>query len=910
MVSHPLERLLAAAALLLVSPILAVAAVAIRASSPGPILYRARRVGYDGREFTLFKLRTMHVATGGGSAITARDDHRVFTAGGWLRRLKIDELPQLFNILRGEMAFVGPRPEDPAIVQAHYSAADRITLTVLPGLASPGSLYNYTHGEAVLADGDAEARYLREVLPTKLALDAHYVRHASFLYDCRIAGRTIAVILGTLVGRRRFAAPPEMRRVMQPDSSKNTLVMSIPVSVRRSAIVVLHLALMALCNYAAFWLRFDGRIPEREMELLRQSLPWLLVIRGVMFVPFRLYGGLWRYAGIWDLRNIVAAVFLSSALFYVLIALVLEIAAYPRSVFIIDAVLLLVGTGGLRLVSRMVPRAPSKRGRRVLIYGAGDAGEMIARDMKRHDDYWPVGFVDDDPAKRGHRIHGVRVLGTRHDLAQIIEREQPEEILVAVPRADPATMRNLLQALRQFRVRLTTLPNLQDLVDGTAQVSQIRELSIQDLLARAPVGLELSRVTELIGGKRVMVTGAGGSIGSEICRQLAALQPSSLVLFERYENGLYTVTNDVVEKLGFARVHPVIGDVTDDVRLNCVMAQHRPQIIFHAAAHKHVPLMESNACEAVKNNVTGTRLLLEAAERYGIERFVLISTDKAVNPSSIMGATKRVAELMVQSMSQLQHSRFVAVRFGNVLGSSGSVVPRFLDQINNGGPVTVTHPDMRRYFMMIPEAVQLVLQAAAIGESGDLYVLDMGEQIPLVELARNLIRLAGFVPDEEVKITFTGVRPGEKLSESLASEDEALEPSKVEKVMRVRSSGAVNPAMLSYRVSELEDAAARGDANAVLQCLYDLLPTYEPVDADGRRLTPARRAPRRVPVMVRRRFSHRTGLEYTQVIMDRRDPSRPTRRALFRGGRRASDVAGPSLPPPQGSESAPIDHVK
>lgn len=668
--------------------------------------------------------------------------------------------------------------------------------------------------------------------------------------------------------------------------------MPIPNAARRAVIVALHLAVVVASNYAAFWLRFDGAIPAQARALFVESLPWLLALRAATFLVFGLYSGIWRYTSLWDLRNLAAAVGVSTLAVAILVNAVPRFGGYPRSVVIMDAVLLLVALGGIRIAARL-QRVRLRRGeaRRVLIYGAGDAGEMIARDFQRHASYRPVGFIDDDPAKIGKRIHGLRVLGARHDLARIIAREQPHEVLLAIPSAPPETVRGLVEALQPFKVKLTTLPSERELGDGIAHVRQIRPLSIEDLLARAPVGLDMSQVTGLVAGKRVMVTGAGGSIGSELSRQVAALQPSCLILYERYENSLYEIANDVIETRGFANVHPVIGDVTDERRLDCVMAAYRPEIVFHAAAHKHVPLMELNPCEAVKNNVTGTRLVAEAADRYGAERFVLISSDKAVRPSSVMGATKRVAELMLQSMSERSSSRLVAVRFGNVLGSNGSVVPRFLEQIRRGGPVTVTHPDMKRFFMMIPEAVQLVLHAAAIGRGGELFVLDMGEQIPLVELARNIIRLSGYVPGQDIAIEYTGVRPGEKLYEELACADETLAPSAVQKVLQVRSKARVAPALLSFQIAELEDAASRGDTSGVIQALCQIVTTYEPGDHPSRHVAHARQATRRKPVLVRRRFDSGRPFEYVQVIADRRDPGRATRRSVFRGGRRSADVA-------------------
>ena len=557
---------------------------------------------------------------------------------------------------------------------------------------------------------------------------------------------------------------------------------------RLPLVVAAHATLCIVASYLAFWLRFDGEIPQALVDTFLQTLPWLLVVRGLVFVPFGLYGGLWRYTGIWDLSRIVLAVFTSSLILYLLVFRDFGPAAYPRSIVILDAMLLVWFLGGVRLLWRVVPSViRPNEGRRVLILGAGDAGDMIVREMRKGGGYQPVGFIDDDPSKLGRTIHGVEVLGTRADLPRVVRATSPREVLVAIPSATPATVRNIVQLLEGFKLPITTLPSLAEIVNGKVGVKQIRPLAIEDLLARGQVALNTEDVRRLVNGKRVLVTGAGGSIGSELCRQIAALEPTDLILYERYENSLYAIANDLGDRAVGASVHPIIGDVTDAARVAAVFAEHRPHLVFHAAAHKHVPLMEANPCEAVKNNVVGTQVVGEAARQHGVERFVLISTDKAANPSSVMGASKRVAELIVQALgAQGGETRFVTVRFGNVLGSNGSVIPRMLDQIRTGGPITVTHPDIHRYFMLIPEAVQLVLQAAVLACEGQTFVLDMGEQIKVLDIARNLIRLSGFVPDEEIPIAFIGLRPGEKLVEELVGKGETLEPSGTEKILHVQ----------------------------------------------------------------------------------------------------------------------------
>ncbi len=600
---------------------------------------------------------------------------------------------------------------------------------------------------------------------------------------------------------------------------------------RRPWIVVFHLALAVLTNYAAFWLRFDGAIPTDEFDLFARMLPWLIVIRGLTFLPWRLYEGLWRYTGVWDLRNIIGGVLVSSVVFYGVVHWGYGLTKYPRSVFLIDALLLLVTMGGVRLIRRMYRELWYREGeKRILIYGAGDAGEMIVRDMKNSSDheYEPLGFIDDDSSKVGQRIHGVKVLGTRDVLASVIAEKSPDVILVAIPRAGPSEVRKIVRALEPFKVPIKTLPNLKDVLGGRVAVGDIRSLSIEDLLDRVPVGLDTEPVRHFLQGKRVLVTGAGGSIGSELCRQIADFQPSSLVLLDRYENGLHTVAVELGGTTKNGPVHAVVADVTDQARIDQILSVHRPNIVFHAAAHKHVPLMELNPGEAVKNNVGGTRVLAEAARRHGVERFILISTDKAVNPSSVMGASKRVAELFVQAMNGASDGTFSCVRFGNVLASNGSVVPHFLAQIKAGGPVTVTHPEMRRYFMLIPEAVQLVLHAAALARGGEMFVLDMGEQIKVLDLARNLIRLSGFVPDEEIPITFVGLRPGEKLFEELTGTDEAVEPSATKGIGMVTTRRHPAHESLVSKIQELERAAELGEPKPVIELLKELVPTYKP----------------------------------------------------------------------------------
>ncbi len=600
---------------------------------------------------------------------------------------------------------------------------------------------------------------------------------------------------------------------------------------RRLLLFVGHLGLAALSNWVAFLLRFDGNIPAQEWDLLVAMLPLLLTIRAFTFYPFRLYDGIWRYTGLWDLRNLALSIAVSSLAFAGAVRFGLGTRAYPSSIFVIDALLLWCLLAGLRVLPRLIREAGWFRTdrKRVLIVGAGDAGAMIVREMRNHPSYGyrPIGFVDDNPAKVGHRIHGVRVLGDRDCLSHIIARQAPDVVLVAMPSAKPAAIRAVVKVLEPFHLPIQTLPNLRDLLQCRVEVSQIRNLSIEDLLDRVPVDLDPEPLRALVQGERVLVTGAGGSIGAELCRQVAGLAPASLVLLDRSENGLFAVANELAAA-GKTFVAPVIGDVTEVGQMNRLFAEYRPTLVFHAAAHKHVPLMEGNPCEAVLNNVGGTRVVAEAAHRHEVDRFILISTDKAVNPVSVMGASKGVAELLVQRLARTSRTVFATVRFGNVLGSNGSVVPLFLEQIKAGGPVTITDPNMRRYFMLMTEAVHLVLQAARLARGGELFVLEMGEQISVVEMARNLIRLSGLVPDKDIALTYLGCRPGEKLTEELVADHETVESTTVQKVLCIRPDPARNFAQLSGLVARLEESAAEGHVSKVLALLCAILPTYCP----------------------------------------------------------------------------------
>ncbi|MCP9439476.1 MAG: polysaccharide biosynthesis protein [Nitrospira sp.] len=602
----------------------------------------------------------------------------------------------------------------------------------------------------------------------------------------------------------------------------------------RSLIVIgTQLSLIFAANVAAFLLRFDGDIPPQHRLVMWTYLPVVLLVFGAGLWVFGIQRGLWRYVGLHDLGRILWASLAGSAVFYGLVHFLLGAKEYPRSVIILTGLLSGLYLAGIRLAVRWFRewlRMISPSARRVLIVGAGNAGEQLVRAMLSDPDYHcrPVAFVDDDPVKRGKHVHGIPVVGTTADVKTAVDRVGAHEIIVAIPSAPTHLKQKILAASEGCTVPIKILPSVKRLLGDPVLLQQIRPMRLEDLLQREPIQTDCQELHPLIEGKTVLVTGAGGSIGSELCRQIAQYRPESLVLFERYENSLHALLLELRETFPRVGVLPMVGDVTMADRVAEVFRQTDPDLVFHAAAHKHVPLMELNPKEAVRNNVVGTRVVAEAARDSGVNRFVLISTDKAVNPSSVMGATKRIAEHLVQNLNGLGTTVFTVVRFGNVLGSNGSVVPLFAEQIRKGGPVTVTDPEIRRFFMTIPEAVQLVLQASVMGQGGEVFVLDMGEQIKVADLARNMIVLSGLVPGKDIQIVYTGLRPGEKLYEELFEASEQVKPTSHPKIHRAVGGGLPVGDFEAW-IKELPDRLSNCEDDEILQELKRLVPSFHPL---------------------------------------------------------------------------------
>ncbi len=813
--------------LLITWPLLLMISILIKLDSRGPVIFGQVRVGKGFRPFRMYKFRTMvEEAPGQGLPLTVGQDVRVTRVGRIFRKSKLDELPQLVNVILGHMSLVGPRPEVPCYVEPLRFEFSEI-LTVRPGITDLASLKYINEASLLACSRNPEEEYQNKILPEKLHLAKVYVRHASFRLD-------LAIIIQTLLRIVRSSAVvcelPEVKSTPQTSPASSWAhISSLLMKWRRPIIVVLDMVMILAANYLAFFLRFDGNLSSEEIGMFQQTVLWLLGIRGGTFAIFRLNEGRRRYTSIWDLQNIIGGVLTSTIVFFCWVHFGLGINDYPRSVFVIDAVLLVGLLAGVRLPSRIFrEKIIYRKKMKVLVVGAGDSGERVVREMKTRSEYrrQPIGFVDNQLTLLNQRIHGVRVLGTLGDLPELVEKHKPEEVVIAVPNASPAFLRDLVSKLEPYEISIKRLPGVKELLADQSTVSQIRNVSLPDLLPRTPVSLEIGAIRRMVRGKIVLITGAGGSIGSELARQISLLEPHTLLLYERHENSLYNINEELQDAGHSFRVTPILGDITDAARLSMVLEEHRPHILFHAAAHKHVPLVELNPAEAVKNNCMGTRIVAEVASRCGVEQFVHISTDKAVNPSSVMGATKRVAELIIQDMARTSRTRFLIVRFGNVLGSSGSVLLRFQDQINAGGPVTVTHPDIQRYFMLIPEAVQLVLQAATIAEQGGIYILDMGEQIKILSLAKNLIKLSGFVPGKDIAIQFVGLRAGEKLYEELVGQGEVAVAASLDKILHIRASNSFSFEAFKDKLIALETVACLDEPNTVIERLKEIIPTF------------------------------------------------------------------------------------
>ncbi len=793
--------------LIVSAPVCIVAAVLIKVDSRGPVFFHQDRVGKDGKIFRVIKYRTMvHNPSKVGPKLTARNDPRVTPIGQILRWLKIDEFPQLLNVLRGEMSIIGPRPEIPTIVDL-YTEGQRKVLSVKPGMLGPSQILGRDELEKYPDDVDVEGYYIEHILPEKLAIDLEYVEKASLIGDIKYL---FYGLKETLIGSVKVKYLVESRR--------------------RIFYLGVDTLFCCLSYVVAFNLRFDWEVPWAEYWNVLRVLPIIMVLRPAIFVYFGLYQSLWKYLDVRDIAAVVKAVSLSTVL-VVFFAYLVGTTGHPRSVFIIDWFLLVTFMISFRLFFRYQltnGNSKKKNEKNVLIVGAGDTGESLAREILNSPElgYKLVGFIDDDPKKKGMSIHGLKILGRCYDIPQIVELKNADEVIVAISRASSAEMNRILSFCEKARVKNRIVPSVSDLISGKVYISKIRNVEVSDLLGRESLKLDISAIRKLIAGRTIMITGGAGSIGVELCRQILGFDPSCLIVVDRGENALLSLKWEINRTYPQARVQYYLRDVAEKTRLREVFRRHRPQIIFHCAGLNHIPIVQGHEERAFMENVYGTKVVADLSKTYKAEKFIFLSTDKAAYPTSVVGATKKVAELVVQKMARESQVVFLIIRFGTVLNSQGTFLEFFKRQLQEGGPITVSHPEAKGYFMTAVEAVELILQSTAMGKKGETLVLGMGEKVKIADIAQKLVKLSGLKLDTDIAIEYVGLPPGEKLIEELWEDSEKLLPSRHKKIKRIHFRQGEYPS-LEKDISEMRKMAVQGKRDALMRKLCELVPTYE-----------------------------------------------------------------------------------
>ncbi len=812
----------AGVALILFAPVMLLVALLVKLSSPGPVLFSQERIGKDGVSFRIYKFRTM-VTGAAGSLITEKKDPRITRIGGLLRKTKLDELPQLFNVVRGDMSVVGPRPETPEFVD-YYTEDDRRILKLRPGLTDIATVSFRNEEELLASAEDHERFYINTVLRRKMRFKKEYLRRASFWFDLELILLTVFKIL--LPG----------------------LVIFDEVELDRRVQYLLDMVVIGLMFLLAYIIRYEG-IPEgiqfKKMILLT---PYVILLRwGVMFLS-GVYAIPWRSIRIDHIPLFIFTTLSVSSVFLLgrlLLPDTLHYGQVPYAVIAIEALLNFFGVVGLRLLRRVVfeQRESSRRTDpivlpRTLIVGAGRMGHLLVKEAinRKSPPFRLIGMLDDDPAKKGQEILGYRVLGGVDELAFHVQRLHAEQVIVAVTAITRAEIRRLLRLARHSSARLKIVPPRFRELDGQLDLSQIWKIRVEDLLGRRTHAPDYearldATIRPAVEGKRVLVTGAGGSIGSELVAQLVRLKPESVMLIDKDENSLYKVGLDLDWIAPTLKRKLVIADIRSESRMRECFKAFRPNVVLHAAAYKHVPLMESNAVQAVENNVFGTLTVVELAESYEVERFVMLSTDKAYQPVNVMGATKRLAELIVLGRSAPGPTRYGCVRFGNVIGTRGSVVPTFLYQIEHGIPLTVTSREATRYFMTVQEASRLVLVAAGLMQGHDTFILDMGEPIPIAELAEDLVYLSGHTR-QSATITETGLRSGERLHEPSLTKENGVSKTEIDKIL-IAPSRPIDTMAIRRSLDELRDLIRSGSGRQIKEFLAHMPLGYRPADLES-----------------------------------------------------------------------------
>jgi FlaA1/EpsC-like NDP-sugar epimerase/lipopolysaccharide/colanic/teichoic acid biosynthesis glycosyltransferase len=872
------DILAALAGIILLSPFLIAIALIIRLDG-GPVFFSQVRVGHGGRPFRILKFRSMKADAGtDGPLVTASNDPRITRFGRFIRDTKINELPQLFNVLAGHMSLVGPRPEVPKYV-AMWTDEDRERiLSVKPGITEYASLV-YIDEEKILGDvEDVEEVYVRRIMPHKLSLYRAYLEDRLCWLDIRLIAATVikmggkdyAWLLPELDFRSDYLRPIyELKACLDQrpagdsgaDLSCGGAASAGGGSFRKrppkrrkewggvnKKLVAADFLLIAASYYLAFFIRLGSMTPA-EVDFYFNSVAMVILLKAYFIYEFDLYKTDLRFTGINEIINLFKALLFSAPAMLLCIWASGAIGKLPRTVLFLDFLLSFLLLGSVRAFPRLyhsglryplrayirhavqakssfVSTQPS-RWKRVLLYGAGRDAELLLRELcfSPASAFEPVGLIDESAERVGKSIHGFKILGQPEEIPDIARVKGVSEIIVCTEALRGRRLQQFIAFCSRHGISVRKVPPIVEIVDEKVRVSSIRRINVEDLIGREPVETERQSISQYLQGRRVLVTGAGGSIGSELCRRIMRFDPAELVLFGRGEHSIHAVSAELRRLYPDRAIPRVIGDVINAPKLERVFGAFRPQVVFHAGADKHVPLMEENPDEAVLNGIVGTRNLIAACDRSEVERLICISTDKAVNPTSVMGACKRVAEMLIQTRAN-GATRAIAVRFGNVLGSRGSFVPIFEEQIKRGGPVFVTHREMLRYFMTIPEAAHLAVQAGAIGADGDIFVLDMGEPLRIDDLARTMIQLAGLKPDEDIEVRYQGLRPGEKLYEELTSADETPEPTAHPRIRKIRTACSWDPVWLAEKIENLRVLAVEMDSEGIRRALSEILPGF------------------------------------------------------------------------------------
>ena len=842
-----ISRLTALVLALFLSPLLLSIAICNLIIQGRPIIYRQERIGKNFKPFIIYKFRTMRNKGSKNHSFQSGNKEKVTRWGRFLRKTKLDELPQFFNVIKGDMRFIGPRPEVPEFVDKEsFFFLDKIK----PGLSGYSSILFRNESE-IWSMIDAKDPY-NNILKIKVALDKYYVNKKGFFEDLKLVGITIlSLFIPKRMGHYLIIKLLKIqdngdlgiRDTIDDVKLKNIRKIKSQEPTRRNfRILVLSDIVSILIGFIlATFIRNDFYVPPiLYSENIYQILVLFLIVKLTVFSMQGMFRGMWRYTSLVDMFNIIKANALSSLVILALIGYFRGFHDIPRSIFFIDFILTIGFTSmsriSIRLIySHLINPKPYRIElyNRVMIIGAGTTGEFICKEILNDSKYRmnPIGFLDDDKSIHGKSIHGVKIKGKISDLSEYIY--DYDEAIICCPNAAREQIYRIIEICKEAGKPYRTLPSVNDVLSGKLSINQLREVSIIDLLGRNEVQIDDESIKKYIKGKRIIITGAGGSIGSELVRQCLKYEPALLVMLDNSEYNLFNIEREILHKETNVLIKPLLSNIRDKEILSKIFSEYEPQVVFHAAAYKHVAMQEAFPWEAIKTNVHGTSNLVQLSIEHNIERFVLVSTDKAVKPINVMGATKRLAELICQGADSKFSTRFMAVRFGNVLESSGSVIPIFQEQIKAGGPITITDPEMERYFMSVPEAAQLIIQAGSQGQGGEVFALDMGQPIKILDIANELIRQSGLEPDIDIPISFIGARPGERQYEKLSHDSEIVQKTLHDKILQIR------PTLGPKKIKDITEKIMAGELNGnefnndqLRETLSDLVPDYKPLDKD------------------------------------------------------------------------------